>query len=270
METSGIMGYTILENPFTKKEVILFSDIHDGVNYCIDEKSIFIDELFDKVKDDYLILLEEVPRLGIELVELWPNAEHTQRLKNWYMKNSNEIEGIDLRPYLVSFSYQKYFLDKLEKEEEISMKDYLEMDLLFAPEMNMKLINKLPYPQFYQKIFRLLKKLPSRSGVINYYNQLKNHYNKMKSEINLEDTFLKTLKGNKKWFESLDELKSNLMDWYTILLIASNKDKKIIVHFGLAHFVNTLKELKKIGFKVIKEKGITSYHGKKDCACIKI
>jgi len=276
METSGIMGYIVLENPHTKKEVILFSDIHDGVNYCLDSKSIFIDELFNRVKNDYLILLEEVPRLGVELVELWPGAEHTQRLKNWYMRNSNKIEGIDLRPYLVTFSFQKYFMSKLEdKEKLIKMKDYLEMDILFSPELNMSNISKLEYPQFYEKIFLLLKNLPKHSGVIKYFNELKSRYMIMKSEIKMEASFEDTIKTNPDWFKRLDDLKSDIMDWYTMLLISANNDKRILVHFGLAHFINTVNELKKIGFKEIDNKGVTSYekissYTGKDCACIKI
>jgi len=269
METSGIMGYVTLENPHTKNHIILFSDIHDGVKYCKDSDSKFIDEIFDKVKKDYLILLEEVPRLGVDLVELWPGAEHTQRLKNFYLENSNIVEGIDIRPYLITFSFQKYYIDKLSKgEENIKMKDYLEMEVLFNQDIDK--IKKIIYPKVYYKIYNLLKKLPSHSGVIKYYNELKNTYIKMKAEINIEETFLTTLKKNRDWFEKLDELKSNIMDWYTILLMSANNNKNIIVHFGLAHFVNTLEQLKKINFKVIDEKGLTSYTGIKNCACIKL
>jgi type I site-specific restriction-modification system R (restriction) subunit len=270
MNISGAMGYVVLKNPKKDNYVILFSDIHDGVKYC-DENSKFIDDFLKESMNKYSILLEEVPRLGVQLIELWAGSKHTQKLKQLYLNESHQIEGIDLRPYLVPFSYQKHYYGKglEEKEKNLLMKEYLNLlEILFNPDEMKLLIDKLPYPQFFKKILELLEKLPSQSGVINYFKRLRDKFNEMKKEIDLEKTVEKVLNENRNWFERLDDLKSEIMDWYTILLISS-LDNNIIVHFGLAHFVNTLEELEKIGFKVVKRNGLTSFYGNKEKACTK-
>lgn len=269
---SGIVGYSILLNPKNNKIIILLADVHDGVQYCNkDEKNnLYIDQILDKLlkKDNLLIELEEVPREGIKLVELWPNAIHTQRLKKWFLKNENKILPIDIRPFLVPFSYQKYDLNLLEdSENNIKIKDYLHtLDSLFF-------LNEIPLKQniiFFKNIIDALEFKTNQPGILKMYKILKKKYVILKNKINLEKTFLEIIKNNKKWFQYLDELKLNIMDWYTTLILL--RDSHHICHLGLAHYLNVRAVLENnFEFNRIYENGLDSLNNKDIIkSCIKL
>jgi len=84
------------------------------------------------------ILLEEVARENFELKELWPNAQHTQALKNLFLTNQDKIKPIDIRPFLVPFSLELLELKdiqnhKISQNFNIKLYDYLkDIDLFFS------------------------------------------------------------------------------------------------------------------------------------------
>ena len=270
MNISGLVSYSILLNPENNKLVILLGAVHDGVEYCGSKQKIWIDSVLDKLldKDDIKIFLEEVPREGLELIELWPNAEHTQRLKNWFISNQAKIVPIDIRPYLVPFSYQKYNMKLLEKEEKIlPMKEYLRtFDSLFN-------LNNIPLKEsinFFKNIVYALQHKSTQKGILEMYKILKKKYLKLLEKIILTDTFEKTITNNLQWFRELEELKLNIMDWYTSLVLMGNHHS--IVHFGLAHYLNVRKVLENnFKFKLIYQTGLNSINNVDPIkACIKI
>jgi len=256
---SGLVGYTLLKKG--NKYIWLLGDIHSGVEYCdnTDLEEIFIDELLNNFinnNNNINIALEEVPRklLDIELVELWPNDEHTQRLKEWYIKNEDIIISIDIRPFLVPFSYQKYFMkDQIHDDENnMIMTDYFNtLDTLF----NFKKQNGKKHIIFFKNILKALNNKDSNKGILEMFKLLKHKYNNLKNKINLNDTFENTVIKHKNIFEQLDELKLNIMDWYTVLVLLGKGH--YVCHFGLVHYMNVKEILiKNFNFEIIEEKGI--------------
>lgn len=269
LNISGLVSYTILLNPINNKFIILLGDVHDGVSYCEKDK-IWIDRILDKLlhKNKIKVLLEEVPRDGLELVELWPNAEHTQRLKKWFLQNQDKIIPIDIRPYLIPFSHQKYNLKMLEESEKnIKMNEYLKtLNSLFK-------LNSIPLKQsitFFKKIINALEDKSTQKGIFKMYKILKQKFIDLIKKINLEGTFEETIKNDPEWFNQLEELKLNIMDWYTSLLLLGNYHS--IVHFGLAHYLNVLKVLENnFKFKIIYQNGLNSLKNIEPIkACVKL
>ena len=264
MNISGVSGYSVLKYPDIEKEVLIFSDIHDGVEYCLD--GVFIDEIFKNVHNDIIILLEEVPRLGVELIELFPDAEHTRRLRDLYVSNKYNIIGVDLRPYLIPFSHMKINFEKLSKNESnMSMLEYLNLlEVFFNPEKK----RKVKYPLFLENVLNLLKELESRSGIGRYYNELRDKYNDIKNGFNMEGMFIDN-KDKIEVLNKLDDLLVEIMDWYILLIIKSKRDD-IIIHVGLYHYVNIVSRLKEMGFKELKSDGIRSLKYLENKSCVRI
>lgn len=271
MKISGAVCYSILKNPKNNKYIILLGDIHDGVEYC-EEESICVDEYLDKLLDKNIdVILEEVPRDGVTLVELWPNAKHTQKLKDWFLSKTKDIIAIDIRPYLVPFSYHKREVSELdEKEKNIIMTEYLRtLDCLF--ELNKKCLDKSII--FFKNIINLLGKKSEQSGICKMYKELRLIYLDLKSEIDDIETitFEEQCVKDSSFFIKLEKLKIDLMDWYTVLLLLNNRNS--ITHFGLAHYINVKKVLIDIfNFEVIIDSGINELSDKlkKLDACIDI
>ena len=68
--------------------------------------------------------LKKVPRDGFDLQELWPESPHTQELKEYFL-SENKINGIDIRPYIIPFSYDLLESDK--KLEKYPMIEYIKL-----------------------------------------------------------------------------------------------------------------------------------------------
>lgn len=257
LNISGLVGYSILLNKNNNKIIVLLADIHDGVSYC-KNNNLYIDELLNKLidKENIKVLLEEVPRDGVNLIELWPNALHTQRLKDWYIENSDKIEPIDIRPFLVPFSFQKYIMNDIEdSEKKLLIKDYIKtIDGIFG--INNKVLHNGLF--FVNNLLKGLNDKESDSGISNIYKILKIKYIDLCKEIDLNKTFEEIILKNQDWFYRLEEIKMNLMDWYTTILLLGSKHS--ICHFGLAHFVNVKNTLSKIfNCELIYENGINSF-----------
>lgn len=266
---AGLVGYTILLNPITYKKIILLADVHDGVKYCSQDHT-FIDTVLNKYLDDenFKVLLEEVSRKGLELVELWPDAKHTQRLKQWFLKNETKIIPIDIRPYLVPFSHQKYNLKMISDEEKnMKMEKYLK-----TLSSLLNLTNKPSYKGlfFIKDILEGLKNKKSCQGIVKMYKLLQKKYNNLISQINLKNTFEETILKNDSWFINLEELKLNIMDWYTVILLLGNNN--YICHLGLAHYLNVIKVLQvNFNFEILIQQGLNKFTDNFPiCSCIEI
>lgn len=268
----GTVDTIVLKNPLINKIVILLGDVHSGVDYCdSDVDSVTTVDLLDsflkyKMQDlVFTVLLEEVDRRGVKLSELWPDAIHTQELKEWYLDKAKKIVAIDIRPYLVPFSHQKLVFNKekkiedvLDKKEKVMKMDkYLkQLDSFF--ELEGDLSDESVY--FFKIVLKLLKNKKVKSGLCEMYNTLKEKYSKMKRdyEIDYEIRFLDTYKRSKEFFDELEDLKLNIMDWYTVLHLL--QDKNSVVHLGLAHYNNVATILvNKFGFEVIKNSKLCDF-----------
>ena len=245
---NGSIGYTLLKNE--NINVLILADMHSELPYC-EKDGIFISDWF-KNKFKSKILLEEVPRVGPTLKELWPSSPHTQKLKEEYIKNSHIIQGIDIRPFLIPFSWELAF-DK--EAPNMNLKEYLiPMNLFF----NLKLdFIKKELKNIYTKEF--LKT-----------NILGKHYLLIKKKVKkyvkdnklyLEKNIKELIKTNENLLEQINDLISDMMEWYIIAKIylgISHGQNSFIIHAGLAHTTNVINLLKNMySFKLEEEYGTT-------------
>ena len=240
MNIYGSIGYTILKNE--NHYIIIFADMHDLLKEC--KNNVIISEwIYNKFNSSY-ILLEEVERIkGIELGEIWGESIHTQKLKELYLNNKNNIIPIDIRPFLIPFSWE------LKKNSKITLYNYLMIiDNFFCIE-DLYIKGRLKY---YDKKLILLKTLGKHFMALKYiyYNILIKYYeyiNKYLYEI--DDKILL----------DINELLDFIMEWYICSNINSLQNKSNIVHTGLAHSENIIILLTNIyNYKIIYQYG-TNY-----------
>lgn len=264
MLISGSIGITILEKD--NKIIILMADDHSNTTYCnnngMENHKEIKNYLEDELKNNNQILLEEIPRDGFKLQELWPESPHTQDLKNLFLDNK-EITGIDIRPYLVPFSWDVLEIDK--KMINFLMVEYISKICDFF---------KLK-GDFYNKLFHpLMKKvIVMNKGLGRNLNYLKKKFNAIKSKVIKDNKTIGYYFNNEKGFlMEFSNLCDEIMELYTILNSLTT-EKKSIIHAGLFHAHNMLKWLiYSYDFKVIYKNGIIEYQPKLDSknvsACI--
>ena len=245
---NGSIGYTLIVKDNIK--VLILADMHSELPYC-EKDGVFISDWF-KNKFNSKILLEEVPRVGPKLKELWPSSPHTQKLKDEYIKNSHIIQGIDVRPFLIPFSWELAF-DK--EAPSINLKQYLNLINLF---FNLKLdfIRKdLKY--IYTKEFLKTNKLGEHYLILKKKVKIFVKNNKIYLGKNIKDI----VKNNENLLEQINDLISDIMEWYSIAKIfqGMNENKtSFILHAGLSHTTNIINLLKlHYGYKTIDEYGTT-------------
>lgn len=249
LNINGSIGYTLVSKKNIK--ILVLADMHSKLPYC-DKDGIFVSDWFKK-KFNSKILLEEVPRIGTQLKELWPTSPHTQKLKEAYLENSTIIQGIDIRPFLIPFSWELSFDNKIPN---IHLKNYLSYINLF---FNLKLDflkNELKYiytKEYLSKSLLGLHYLKIKKLIKKYVDE-----NKRFLDIKIKDL----AKNNTIVLEKINEIISCIMEWYIIAKIYQSllDDKKnIIIHAGLVHTTNLILLLQKIyNFKIVSEEGLTN------------
>lgn len=254
----GAIGYEILSNETNK--IIIFADKHDYINSC--ENSVSIDKFFKKLIDtdsDSEILLEEVERVGNakNLVLLWKDGKHTVSLKDLYIENQKEIQGIDIRPHITDYSLNIINLininnKRLEGMEVIKLKDYFKtIDLFFS--LNLDLIKP--------KLGNLYTEEYLKNNKLGYhFMKLKHDYYKIldnnKDLLDLDIIYIYT---NLNIIEKINNLQSSIIEWYMCAYIIKFYNKPIIVHTGLAHSEKvSLLLTEYYGYSKIKKYGITT------------
>ena len=263
MLISGNIGITILEN--NNKIIILLADDHSNTKYC-DSSSldyhINIEDFLKKALDsEQQILLEEIPRDGFNLQELWPNSPHTQNLKTLFLDNI-DINGIDIRPYLIPFSWENLETDTSPELRNYSIIKYInKLNEFFKLEGN-----------FYNKIF-----YPIMKKVIIYNNGLgknlihiKNKFIRLRKEIYQLDKPISYYFDNKKYIlEEISNICDEIMEFNTLLNVFTT-NKKSIIHTGLFHSFNILTWLiNSYNFNVIYKNGINQFPPNKSSNDIK-
>lgn len=223
MNIYGAIGYTVLIDNITGQRIIIFADMHDTLESCPNKINI-ADWLKSNFKTS-AILLEEVPR-KFKLQELWSNASHTMELKDLYLNNTSIVNPVDIRPFLIDFSWEIATDDN--SEYNITLTKYLQHINLFFCIENKYLLTSLPS---YCK-----KKLPrTKLGI--HFIKIKRIYKKFlinnKKYLGIE--ILKLKKENISILENINDILNSIMEWYICALINMNKDKPIILHAGLYH-----------------------------------
>lgn len=269
---SGSIGYIFMKNETDK--ILILADMHSTLPYCdSNENGIFISNWLGK-KTDSRVLLEEVPRTNTKLKELWTTSPHTQKLKNLYL-NSTSIDGVDIRPFLIPFSWELLF----EKDISIEKKDYLSKIKLKS---YLELINcfftlKLEY--FKKNLGYIYTKDFLKDSILGkHFLMLKNITKELiqTNKIYLSSTLKEVLKKKSYILEKINDFISFIMEWFIMArIIKWQKDgkHKFIIHAGLAHTANIHLILEKIyNFKVIDKHGINDMENSDDYAngCLKL
>lgn len=220
----GTIGYTVLKNIKLNNMIIILADMHDTLPTCDNQTN--ISNWFKTKFKSSKILLEEVPRDGIELEELWLNAPHTQELKKLFINNPQLIHAVDVRPHLIPFSWE--LIMKININRDVNLKHYLQdIDKFFClkSEYIIKNLsnynkNKLPGTKL-GKHFMIIKR--------KYRNFLQKFINYKKSTI--KQIYLK----NPKVLYQINKILDEIMEWYICANIILNEIKPIILHTGLSH-----------------------------------
>jgi hypothetical protein len=242
----GTIGYTILQSDEYQIKIIIMADMHDKLPQC--ENKINVSEWFKNKLHTSKILLEEVPRDDVNLIELWSNSIHTQELKNLYLQNPKNIQAVDVRPFLVLFSWE--IIDINNKSHDISLYDYLKSIDNFFTFNHVYFLNKIP---FYGE-----NKIKNTKLGEHYLKIKKNYINFLNKYRHLMNKKVYTLtKTHRYVLEELNEIMSEIMEWNICGNIVTNKNQSIILHAGLAHSEKTIEWLKNhYGFKLIIDQGI--------------
>ena len=249
---SGASGWDYLTDG--KNNVIIFSDIHSNDSYCPGTQ-LFIDEWLDQQIDFGLILLEEVKRKNVILKDLW-KAKHTQKLKNWYLKNAKHknVVPIDIRNLFIPFSWQLY---PKKIQNKVTLKYYLQIlyTFLFFDVSNKSSIAVLCdiIHDIRNKLNKLKLKAKYRTGLTKHFNLIRTKFFKLcqKHKTKMNTTIDQWIGDFIPWIGNylftnkslpllteIEEILSAIMEWYTILNLLSSDVNYIIIHAGLAHTYN--------------------------------
>jgi len=243
---SGSIGYTLLQNG--NKKILILADMHSELPYC--KNGIFVSNWM-KSKYKSKILLEEVPRTGSSLQELWPSSPHTQKLKELYLSNSMIINGVDVRPFLIPYSWE---LVNEVKVADMNLQKYFSfIDDFF----------KLKHSHFIKELSIVYTKEYLDSSILG------KHFFRIRKEVEdfiqlykplLKDSVKGLVNKNNSMFEKINEIISNIMEWYIVAKIFNEtNENNFIVHAGLLHTSNLNKLLlSDYGFKLINFEGIYS------------
>jgi ERCC4-related helicase len=258
---NGSIGYTYLIN--NNYNILVLADMHSKLQYCKDD-SIFISDWMNK-KTKSKILLEEVPRLGAKLKELWPDAPHTQKLKELYL-NSQVIDGVDIRPFIIPFSWELLLEsdindNKKREFDKITLYDYMDLINYFFKLKHKHFIKTLGI--IYTKEFLKTSKLATH--FLNLKKESKQLMKDNKKLLNKNIEFI--INRNDGLMDKINELTSFIMEWYIIAKIfqgIQNNENNFIIHAGLAHTSNIILLLQKVyDYKIHDLNGINNYDSDK-------
>jgi len=228
LNISGSIGYIYLSD--NKNKVLILSDMHSELPYC-KENSEFVSNWMQR-KYNSKILLEEVPRIGSTLKELWPSSPHTQKLKELYI-SSKVIDGVDVRPFLLPFSWELLY-DNITPDnlKEVILYKYLYLINIFF---------KLKHKYFTKNIGRVYTKDYLKNSVLGeHFLEIKS---KVKDFVKVNELVMnnKIIKLDPNILEKINEIISLIMEWYIIAKIYQGQEENInsfIIHAGLAHTSN--------------------------------
>jgi hypothetical protein len=224
----GTIGYTLLKNPNTENKIIVLADMHDRLQECANNTN--ISDWFKSKFHSSKILLEEVPREKVTLQELWTESPHTQNLKKLFLKNQQIIHAVDIRPFLIPFSWELLSDSKTFNDQyyDIKLKKYLfNVNNFFKLELDY-LIEKLPN-------YKLEKIINTKLG--KHFLEIKKNWKKflINSQSYLNSKIIIVYKNNSNILEKISDILNEIMEWYICANIELNSNKSIILHTGLAH-----------------------------------
>jgi hypothetical protein len=243
----GTIGYTVLKNISTNNKIIILADMHDRLPFCTNQTN--ITDWFKSKFSSSKILLEEVPRDGFDLQELWTNAPHTQELKKLFINNPEIIHAVDIRPYLIPFSWE--LINEMSQDNFI-LKLYLSNIDDFFCLKSKYFINKLPNYNSDSIKHTLLGK--------HFMFIKKNYGNFLTANTQyLNQTIKQIYQSNPYVLYLVNQILDEIMEWYICANIYFNENKPIILHTGLAHSEKIIRWLLvKYNYIIVSRQGINS------------
>lgn len=243
----GTIGFTTLKNTQNNNKIIIFSDMHDRLPSC-DSNQTTISNWFKSKFNSSKILLEEVPRDGFNLEELWDQSPHTQDLKNLYLSKTEYIQAVDIRPYLIPFSWELF--DKADKT--MILRNYLrEVDNFFC----------LKSEHFVKNLELYNKSNLKHTNLGKHFLQIKKNYgNFLLNNKDLIEQTIEQIHGNQiELLYQINNILDEIMEWYICANIMTNQHKSIILHTGLAHSEKVIRWLLiNYNYIITKRNGINS------------
>jgi hypothetical protein len=241
----GSIGYTYLKNDNNK--ILLFADKHDELPSC--ENKINMAEWLKSKFKSSIVLLEEVPRIDNKLLGLWETSIHTKELKDMYLENPNIVKPVDIRHFLLPFSWE---VMEDDDTDDITLREYIKDINDFFCLKTKYLIENMPL--YNVKILKSIE-------LGQHFLQLKDEYYLFLQDLKKLNILNKKLKYiyNKyyKYLEDINDLLSKMMEWYVCACIYQHKNKSLLIHVGLAHSEQILKLLQtKYMYKIEDQQGI--------------
>jgi len=233
----GSIGYTFLS--YNNHYILLLADMHSQLKYCKDFKKISL--WFKSKFNTSNILLEEVPRNeSIQLKGIFEESDHTKELKEFYLNNKDIVIAIDIRPYLLPFSWE------VNNDKDIKLSEYLNLIDCFFQFKKEKvswtaLKNKLKsYRLSKSSECDIVKLLSNKKNKINiHFSVIKCIYKKFKDKYRdeLNKSLIDIIENNRNILEEVNYHLDNIMEFYAVLKMFSlkNDNKNIIIHTGLVH-----------------------------------
>lgn len=258
----GAIGYTVLQND--KHKLLIFSDRHDKLKDCTGSK-IDMNDLFQDSIDtdsDTQLLLEEVERTKsmANLKLVFDSATHTVDLKDTYIQNQNNIVGVDIRPHLIDFT-----IDYGRTKDSYTLRKYItEINKFFILESEL-FKRKLGDLYSFEELYKNIKLGKHLLHIIIIYNKFLNEY---KDDL---DRPLNNVITNK-LIDIINNILSDIMEWYICALIYKNQNVNTILHTGLAHSTHIIDYLKYYGYTIVHDVGITNINNlnEDDNGCLSI
>ena len=213
---SGAVGYKRI-NINNKKYITLFSDIHDNTDYCNQTNTIYIDNfLKNKIinnPSNTLVLIEEVEQRNNKLEFLWKGIKHSEALYLLIQKDINCIIPVEIRHLLIPYSLEY-------EENEIIKDDYFDIIKYIFDDEN--------------KINTLKEDILNIKDKLNYkYVDSNEHSEKLgKIFINIKKKYTnlinsKKIKSNFEIIKKIDNMLSEILEYYVIKLILNTKRRHI-------------------------------------------
>lgn len=251
----GSIGYTYLTNKNNinnndiNVDILLLSDMHSQLPYCGDY--IKISDWFRRKKNNTNILLEEVPRdETFKLQELFGDADHTKSLKELYLSEPETIHGLDIRPYLIPFSWE--LIDVTDADTDITLYEYLQLIDDFFNFSHDKIKGYLGETYIFEYIQDKKLKIHFDNIKQIYYDfKLANKNEKMSVIKSTNEDVLNTINDH------LD----NIMEYFIIskIYLLKNNNKNVIIHAGLMHSNKVLTILLGLyGYDITDKQGINT------------
>lgn len=239
----GTLGYSLLNNN-ENKTVLIFSDMHDNLEQC--NHNISIDILLKNKMKSSNILLEEVPREGVKLIDLWNSSLHTKSLKELFINNSEIINGIDIRPYYIPYSWELVQNETRHDTLLTYMKEiinFFTLDKHLLTKKNDNYNNIVMSDKYLRKHFKII--LKKYIDFVDKYYDIFNH--------NVNDI----ARTNMLIVNDINDILNNIIEWNIVFNIYKSINKKIIIHAGLYHTERVIDWLVKYyDYKIIFKKGV--------------